>query len=207
MVSYFRSMRYEDYAEVPDHFYRNHLPHFDPGDAPYFVTYRLHGSVPKSEIQRLKQLYQQVTTDETHREFFRQFDNVLDANGPYRLREEHVREIVSQSLHDIDTKDIHLYAYTIMPNHVHAVFDLRTARKLYEVMKSHKGYTARLANKHLGLTGSPFWHPETYDRVVRAGRLSSTIWYTILNPVKAGFVKQWRDWPGTYLAPDCIGFD
>jgi hypothetical protein len=46
-------MRFEDTPNVPDHFYRNNLPHFDPRDAPYSATYRLHGSISKEETARL----------------------------------------------------------------------------------------------------------------------------------------------------------
>jgi len=28
------------------------------------------------------------------------------------------------------------------------------------------------------------------------------MWYVLNNPVKAGLVKNWKDWPATYLNPD-----
>jgi putative transposase len=111
------------------------------------------------------------------------------------------------SLHHLDHTEIHLYAYYVMPNHVHAIFDLHSKRKLHQVMQSHKTFTARRANVILERTGMPFWEQETYDHVIRKGRLAVAIWYTLLNPVKAGFVKRWQDWPGTYLAPEIHGFE
>ena len=138
---------------------------------------------------------------------FLAYDSVLDRNGPYHLQEPAIRQIIMDSLAHLDRKEIHLYAYTIMPNHVHAVFDLHSERNLHEVMQSHKAFTARRANIVLGQTGNPFWQPEIYDHVVRKGRLAAAIWYVLLNPVKAGLVKRWQDWPGTYLAPEIHGFE
>ncbi len=200
-------MIFEDTPNVPDHFYRNHLPHFDPKDAPYSVTYRLYGSIPKEEMVKLFEEFQSAKTVEDKARTFLAYDAVLDRNGPYHLREPAIRQIVIDSLEHLDKTEIHLYAYTIMPNHVHAIFDLHSERQLHEVMQSHKAFTARRANIILERTGLSFWEQETYDHVIRKGRLAGAIWYTLLNPVKAGFVKRWQDWPGTYLAPEIHGFD
>jgi putative transposase len=201
------AMRYEDYLNVPDHFYRNHLPHFDPKDAPYFVTYRLHGSIPKKEVLRLKALQAKANSGEKRAALFLEFDAILDRNGPYHLRQPEIRSIVMDSLSMLDGNEIATYAYTVLPNHVHAVFELHSSRELYRVMQSHKSFTGRQANLLLGNGGKPFWKKESYDRVVREGKLGSAIWYVLQNPVKAGFVKHWREWPGTYLSPNCHGFD
>jgi putative transposase len=200
-------MRFEQTPYVPDDFYRNHLPHFDPKDAPYSVTYRLYGSVPKEEMQKLLAQFQLAKSEDDKARAFLAYDAVLDRNGPYYLQEPAIRQIVMDSLAHMDRTEIHIYAYTIMPNHVHAVFDLNSKRDLYSVMQSHKTFTARRANAILGLTGNPFWQQETYDHVVRKGRLGAAIWYVLLNPVKAGLVKRWQDWPGTYLAPEIYGFE
>ncbi|MDP4242929.1 MAG: transposase [Bacteroidota bacterium] len=202
-------MQFEDSLSVPDHFYRNHLPHFDPKDAPYFVTYRLNGSIPNAQLQPLIERHKSAETELDQQRLFDAFDALLHTNGPYHLQRAEIRDILIDSLAHLDRNEIQLYAYAIMPNHVHAVFDLRSGRKLYEVMQSHKTYTARRANSVLGSVGQ-FWQRETYDRVVRKGRLGPAIWYTIFNPVKAGLVRNWEDWPGTYLAPDCrlaLGLD
>ncbi len=199
-------MRFEDLPDLPDHFYRNNLPHFDPKDAPYFVTYRLHGSIPKSELGKLAEQFRSAKTEADHAQAFGAYDAVLHRNGPCHLQNDSIRRIVMDSLHHLNESEIRLYAYSIMPNHVHAVFDLLNQRNLFEVMQSHKSFTARRANVILDRTGQPFWKRETFDHVIREGRLGSAIWYTILNPVKAGLAVQWEDWPGTYLAPGVYGY-
>jgi putative transposase len=148
-------MRFEDTPNVPEHFYRRNLPHFDPRDRPYFLTYRLHGSIPKIEIERLRTLHQ---SDRGGEEFFRAFDAILDANGPYHLQIPEIRTIVMDSLGYLNERDLYIYAYTVMPNHVHVVCNiLDGTRPLHQIMQAHKRWTGRLANEHLLSRGKPVW--------------------------------------------------
>ncbi len=116
-------------------------------------------------------------------------------------------EIVKSSLNYAGEQWLDMIAYTIMPNHVHFVAQLKGERTLSQVMQSLKGFTAREANKILNLSGTAFWQPESYDRVVREGRLGNTVFYTLNNPVKAGLVNDWREWPGSYLSPEFYGIE
>lgn len=70
-------------------------------------------------------------------------------------------------------------------------------------MQSFKRYTARQANLFLQREG-PFWQAESYDHVVRhSAELERVIHYILNNPVKAGLVKQWQDWPWSWRKADC----
>jgi REP element-mobilizing transposase RayT len=70
---------------------------------------------------------------------------------------------------------------------------------LSNVLRKLKWNTALRANKVLGRSGA-FWHPESYDRVIRdGGELERTIRYVLMNPVNAGLCKDWRDWKWTYV--------
>jgi len=65
-------------------------------------------------------------------------------------------------------------------------------------MKSLKGFTAREANKALHRQGA-FWETESYDHWVRDdAELDRIVTYVLNNPVKAGFVRHWQDWPHSY---------
>jgi REP element-mobilizing transposase RayT len=90
-----------------------------------------------------------------------------------------------------------LQAWVVMPNHVHAIFEPRTA--MPAIMRWLKGRTSRVANQILGRTG-PFWQDESFDHWVRsAEELQDLIEYVENNPVKAGLVEakeQWR-WSST----------
>lgn len=59
--------------------------------------------------------------------------------------------------------------------------------------------TAALCNRYLGRNGA-FWQHESYDHIVRSEREYERILaYIVNNPVRAGIVKDWRDWPYTFV--------
>ncbi|MEW5986568.1 MAG: hypothetical protein AB1791_08050 [Chloroflexota bacterium] len=61
-----------------------------------------------------------------------------------------------------------------------------------------KGYTAGQANLLLERTGA-FWQHESYDHYVRdAAELERIVAYVVNNPVKAGLVTDWQEWPWAY---------
>ena len=69
-------------------------------------------------------------------------------------------------------------------------------------MQFLKGGSAFSANKVLDRRGYPFWQDESYDRCIRNEKeLKNTINYILQNPVKAGLVQGWEDWPFTFLSP------
>ena len=189
---------------------RRKLPHFHADDAIYFVTYRLYHSISLIEIERLKSIYPGAKAEnEDHAEYFRSYDFILDAarHGPKYLQQPDIREIVQSSLLYAGEHWLDLIAFTIMPNHVHFVAALNGDRTLSQVMQSLKGFTAREANRLLNRTGNRFWQDESYDRVIREGRLGNVVHYILTNPLKAGLVKDWRDWAGTYLSPNFYGIE
>ena len=194
----------------PKTYYRRNLPHFYPDDAIYFVTFRLAHTISGIELQRLHPLYPGArASNEDHSKYFQEYEFVLDAarHGPKYLEREDIREIVKASLTFAGEKWLDMIAFTIMPNHVHFVAKLKGEKTLPQVMQSIKGFSSREANKILGNTGTAFWQAESYDRVVREGRLGNTVYYILMNPVKAGLVEDWRDWPGSYLSPGFFGIE
>ena len=90
-----------------------------------------------------------------------------------------------------------------MPNHVHAVFapnndEAGRPLALQAIMKSLKRYTSGQANDVLGRQGQ-FWQYENYDHVIRnAAEWERVITYVLNNPVKAGLVETWEQWPWTF---------
>ena len=153
------------------------------------------------------------------RQWFAKFEMILhqSAYGPTWMKDDRVAKIVADGVRELDGKDYRLDCYCIMSNHVHIVFKpFVTEANLLEVlnfgqrpsffspypglpaiMKTLKGRSARKANILLERTGR-FWEHESFDHVVRAGRLQRTVNYVLNNPVKAGIAKRWQDWPWTY---------
>ncbi|MDW7992967.1 MAG: transposase [Anaerolineae bacterium] len=201
-------------------FYRRRLPHWQPPGATFFITFRLRGSLPRQVLEQLveerasaeKRLRQiqdlTVRTIETYREerrLFGKWDQALHTarEGPRWLEDPRIASLVAESLQYWNGKTYDLLAFCVMPNHVHLVCTpLEEADGEYfplsAILHSLKGYTARRANQILSRTG-PFWQRESYDHVVRNEReLIRIIQYVQNNPVAAGLVQNWQEWPWTY---------
>jgi putative transposase len=220
-------------------YYRRHLPHYQPENAGYHVVFRLAGSLPVSAIEELRReqkqfdraLQKNSNADAFKRlqadyrqKYFERFDELLDGSstGPTWLKQPTVAAIVHEAILYRDGKEYDLYASTIMPNHVHMVFELQTVGRLAEstseengqdgvstykvtrVLESLKKYTALRANQVLKRNGQ-FWQRESYDHMIREGReLERTIWYVLNNSVKAGLVLSWEQWRWTYVKPGIL---
>lgn len=73
-----------------------------------------------------------------------------------------------------------------------------TFHSLASIMHSIKRYTARESNRLLERQGA-FWQAESYDRYIRnSEEWERTIRYVLNNPVKAGLVNDWREWPWSW---------
>jgi len=173
-------------------YYRRRLPHWIPDGAVIFVTWRLAGSAPPRTPEFL-------TAENTGRTPFswKDKDKVLDSSrtGPFWLRDPRIARIVENALQYGETARgfYSLYAWVIMPNHVHMVFEPKAA--LSSIMRWLKGRTGRLANRTLGRTGTPFWQDESYDHWIRSGKeLDEIVAYVENNPVSAGLVESGEEW-------------
>ena len=236
---------------TPRTYYRRNLPHYHPTDATFHVVFRLEGSLPRNVIDELmieREKEEKIIASTKvgkqkrdawrahHQAYFEKFDALLDGDttGPRWLADNRIAEIVAGAIHYRDTKEYDLFAFTIMPNHVHVVFALnrsgssvqgnRPARTVYtsqhawpanegrrasstvvsDILENLKWYSALKCNRVLGRTGH-FWQHESYDRVIRdGGELERTIWYVLYNPVKAGIADTWEQWRWTYVKPGML---
>ena len=180
-----------DYSREPD--YERRLPHYTPNDAPYFVTFNLHGSIPADVILKLRNREARFADYDRHLH-----DGVL---GEHYLRDDRIAQVVFDKLCDMKRELLTLTCFTIMSNHVHLLMHLHKDQELSEVMQSIKGGTARECNRLLDRTGT-FWQHESYDRVLRRNEHRVTINYILNNPVKARVVSNWRDYKWTWTNPD-----
>jgi len=201
--------------------YHRNLPHYQPEQATLFVTFRLTGSIPIAVLRQLAVQYAEATATlegqpksverdrqlylEQRRAFGR-WDAALDAldHSPRRLEDPRIAQLVADSLHYQHGRVYHQDAFCIMPNHGHAVFtplakEDGTCHSLAAIMHSLKRHTARQANLILGREGD-FWQHESYDHVVRdLEEYQRIVAYVLNNPVKAGLVREWQDWPWSYF--------
>ena len=191
--------------------YERNLPHRMPPGEVVFLTFRLAGSLPRTVVEQLQaelELAQQRFESEpaqlyaAQKRYFGRFDDQLNKGGygPTYLRQPEIAALVAESLRYFDGTGYDLRCYCLMPNHVHLVVRiLEEAPPLVKTLQRLKSYTATQANKLLARTGA-LWQAESYDHVVRKGELERVVAYVLENPVKAGLVEDWEQWPYTYWA-------
>jgi hypothetical protein len=119
------------------------------------LTWRLYGRLPPNRFS---------PPGLTAGEAFAAMDHVLDQarTGPPYLQRPEVAQIVVDSIHYCEQEMYDLHAYVVMANHVHLLINPRI--EVSRLTQSLKRYTARSANRFLGLAG-PFWQDESYDRL------------------------------------------
>jgi REP element-mobilizing transposase RayT len=200
-------------------FYRRNLPHIQPIGASLFLTFRLIDSLPRSVLERLakRRLYLQTELEQVRienpdsgslkmaRRQFALLESCLDraAYGPTWLADERIATVVADALHFRDGKQYRLDAFSIMPNHVHAVLQPAMSgdepRSLSSIMHSLKRNTAKRANALLERSGA-FWEHETFDHFIRNhAEWGRVVNYVLENPVNAGLVRSWQEWPWNYV--------
>ena len=203
--------------------YRRKLPHIHPQNNPLFITFRLVDSLPAAvlaelQAQREKELQAAKTPAERYeiqKKYFGHYDKWLDRcqHGHDWLKQENIAQIVADEIHRADSHHYELYAYCIMPNHIHLLIRSLIEKfppsimpsaisPVAEIMRLLKGRTARYCNLALNRSGK-FWHHESYDHYVRDEKeMERIILYILNNPVKAGLAQEWKDWKFTYVNPE-----
>jgi len=198
----------EKYSEE---YYRN-MPHFQPSDGAFFITYRLKGSIPKNILHDYREEYNTLkenkkTRKEANNLFIETADNYLDNHSNlHLLRNPKLARIVADSLHYFDGKYFKLLAYCIMSNHVHVVVDQNGYNdiQLSDVFGRIKSYSANECNKVLNKKGS-FWTPEIYDHLLlNRNDIDYYIKYTLNNPVAANITDKWNNWAYSFVYNDWV---
>lgn len=160
---------------------RGRLPHWEQDNATYFVTFRLADSLPQSvlnqitsERQSILKLARQQKRElpKTENKHLKRLSTVrieeyLDSGaGACSLRIREIAETLAETLQLFDENRYRLFAWCIMPNHVHAVMRVFPTHHLSDVLHSWKSYTAKQSNRILKTRG-PFWQREYYDHLLR----------------------------------------
>jgi putative transposase len=160
--------------------YRRRLPHFHPDNAYIFLTWRLWGSLPLQKANpHLKPGHAFVALDR----------DLHQSVGPTWLSDSRLAACVNEALifGDKERSLYELYAWVVMPNHVHVLILLRSPMPC--ITRWLKSWTARRANELLNRTGQPFWQDESYDHWVRNdNEFNRIVHYIEQNPVHAGLV-------------------
>jgi len=186
-----------------------YLPHWTQEGAAYAVNFRLIDSLPADVLKRwvaerddiaktARQMGRELSDaeldrlEELHSE---KIEKWLDAgHGACWLKNERIAQIVADALAHFDGERYVLLAWSVMPNHVHAVFRPTAGHELPDILHSWKSFTSHRANKILKRTGE-FWQAEYYDHLIRnENDFRKQVEYTLENPAKAG-LADWK-WVG-----------
>jgi len=171
-------------------YYERNLPHWHPERRSIFLTWRLHGSLPRAFVCRLRELQPQPGKQ------FITADSRLDAaaTGPRWLSDPEVAGYAEAAIRrGVERGHYILHAYVVMPNHVHILID--PVAPLRRITAGIKGVSARDANKALARKGRPFWQDESFDHWIRDSAQFHRIRnYIEQNPVKAGLTAKAEDW-------------
>lgn len=203
-------------------FYKRKLPHYQPLHSCLFVTLRLAFDIPERYLYALAQ-YRESLKREHEKDadqmkareiakklvFAREDDIYNECSSEIDLCRDPAAQIVSDKLQAMQEDYYYLYAYTIMPNHIHMLIKALekdgTPVSLSEIMKSFKGSTARNINKALNREGT-LWFREYFDHWVRSQQeLVNVIEYIRNNPVKAGLAVKPGAWRWTWIHPQLLG--
>jgi putative DNA methylase len=175
---------------------RGYLPHFDGREIPQFITIHLADSIPKKVIERWKAELKSLTYEQERILMQRRIEKYLDFGcGEAFLKNSSVARMVQDSLLKFDGARYRLFAWVVMPNHVHSLMTRFENYELKNIFHSLKSYTAHEANKMLHRTGQ-FWIEDYFDRYMRnEEHFWKTVQYIENNPVKAGLCEKPGDWP------------
>ena len=182
---------------------RDRLPHWDVQHGIYFITFNLFDALPAAVRRRIREeadaqaelirrtrgelrIAEKVAIEQwVHARIGVALD---ETHGRCFMRERRIAQAVADAITYFDERRYRLFAWCVMPNHVHVVSTLATGEHLPRVPHSWKSFTAKRANDLLGRTGA-FWQDGYFDRTIRDGReLSATVEYVLANPAKAGLV-------------------
>ena len=186
--------------------YIRNLPHWRQESASYFVTIRLHDSVPEAVLKEhrieLRNLYREVGIEPDshfqskrgeheqlhvlHQEQARALENVLDSgHGSCLLKDEKARTPVIKAFRYHAEHSFHLHSYVIMPNHCHALVSPFPKKSLEKILQSIKSYSSRR------IAGSgQVWQQESHDTIVRdEEHFRNAARYIRKNPTKARLLR------------------
>lgn len=198
---------------------RGYLPHFESAEAIQHVTLHLADSLPQAALRRFEEESKFQPPEKRDVERRKRIDAWIDAgHGSCILAKPEVADMVQAALLFFDARRYRLFAWVVMPNHVHALFQPIDGWTVAAIAASWKKFTAsrirdhwerRSPDRHRGRERhrqshdceqpsgrpNPVWAREYWDRYIRNEQhFHRTVSYIHANPVKAGLVTTAGAW-------------
>ena len=177
----------DDYIETFWHFFdkdepifnmSGNLPHWRQENTPYFVTYRLADSLPKTKVDQWEdernrwleehpEPHDKETRTQYHLLFTQRFHEWLDAGyGSCILKNHQNALIVSNAFHYFDKERYVIDEYKVMPNHIHVIVSPINGYSLSSIIHSWKSFTSNEINTQMNRQGT-VWQKECFDHIIR----------------------------------------
>lgn len=196
----------------PINSHQRHLPHWQQGEVPVFLTWCLADSLPEGATQKLKARREhwlashlKPWSPETEKEYYVRFANPINemldrGRGECILRDRALAMIVAESLLAKHEEDYLLHSFVVMPNHLHVLVTINDGVKLSKVLQNWKGGSARKINLKRHRLGT-VWQQEFWDRLIRSRvHFDYVARYIRENPEKAGLsASDFLIWENTEL--------
>jgi REP element-mobilizing transposase RayT len=152
------------------------LPHIDYEKQFQFITFRTYDSIDDFVIR-----LQSQEMDNSRRQY--ELDVYLDKIEKGRYLNGEVLDFLKSHLFRLDGKSFQLFAFAIMPNHVHIL--LQQIDSLSKILQHIKGGSSVEINRILNRSGT-FWAKDYYDKGIRDELHFKKVYdYIMYNPVKA----------------------
>lgn len=102
--------------------------------------------------------------------------------------------------------DVEVWAYCLMPNHVHLILTPQTEDGLRDALaEAHRRYSSRI-NQRQGWRGY-LWQGRFASVVMDEHHLMACARYVEMNPVRAGLAERPQDWPWSSASAHLAGRD
>lgn len=152
-------------------YFRN-LPHYQPLDSAFLITFRLAGSIPDFILKNLRLNYEserkkliskyydpsvlKAKLYELQKMNFAKYDSILDKceYGPKYLLNEDIASIIYKKIFELNSVKYELITFDIEPNHVHLVIFLLDNIKVSELNNFGKTKNYALADTLRLIKGS-----------------------------------------------------
>ncbi|WP_025563997.1 transposase [Psychromonas sp. SP041] len=168
----------------------SNLFHIDQKNTVQFVTFRTHESVTYYLKKHNKQIIES-TAKQQH-----QLDQFLDTSRAGAILNNETIPLLISLFKSKDKLDYNLFAVSIMPNHVHLLF--QQIQPLSLIMQNIKGGSAFVINKYKTESGK-LWEKSYYDKAIRTEKqFQITYQYIKNNAYKAELKDAKKRFYGVY---------
>jgi REP element-mobilizing transposase RayT len=107
----------------------------------------------------------------------------------------HGRALVNTLRWNDEAERTRTWAFVVMPDHLHWLFELGGEVSLSRVVASAKSFSTRRINERRGRSG-PVWQTGFHDHALRKEEdLRAVARYVVMNPVRGGLVRSVREYP------------